>query len=283
MSNMTRRWLITGCSTGLGRALAEAVAASGQQVLATARRPETLEDLQDRYPRTLATCVLDVRDPDDCHNAVHAALARYGGVDVLVNNAGSGHFGAVEEVTDAELEAQLAVNLVAPWRLTRMVLPLMRAQGFGDIVMVSSTAGRVAMPGLGAYAVAKFALEGLVETLALELAGSGVHVTALEPGVFATEWGASLTESAEHLPAYAGVTEPVRAGVRALKALPVASPPTAFAAEVLRYIASDQRPVRLPVGADAWAGLLDAAQRDYTALLNARPVSTPVAPDAVAV
>ncbi|MFG2038531.1 SDR family oxidoreductase [Dactylosporangium sp. NPDC048998] len=273
---MTRRWLITGCSTGLGRALAEAVAASGQQVLATARRPETLEELRDRYPRTLATCVLDVRDPDDCHNALHAALARYGGVDVLVNNAGAGHFGAVEEVTDAELEAQLAVHLVAPWRLTRMVLPLMRAQGFGDIVMVSSTAGRMAYPGLGAYAAAKYALEGMVETLALELAGSGVHVMAVEPGRYATEWGASLTESAEHVPAYAAVVEPMRAGVRALRSLPVASPPELFAAELVRLIASEERPVRTPVGEDAWTALLDAAQRDYTALLNARQVPAAV-------
>ena len=276
MRNMTRRWLITGCSTGLGRALAEAVAASGQQVLATARRPETLEDLRDRYPRTLATCVLDVRDPDDCHNAVHAALARYGGVDVLVNNAGAGHFGAVEEVTDAELEAQLAVNLVAPWRLSRLVLPLMRAQGFGDIVMVSSTAGRTALPGLGAYAAAKYALEGMVETLALELAGTGVHVMAVEPGVFATEWGASLTESDEHVPAYSGVVDPMRAGMRALKTLPMASPPELFAAEMLRLIAADERPVRTPIGEDAWTMLLDAAQRDYTALLNARQVPAPV-------
>jgi NAD(P)-dependent dehydrogenase (short-subunit alcohol dehydrogenase family) len=276
MRNMTRRWLITGCSTGLGRALAEAVAASGQQVLATARRPETLEDLRDRYPRTFATCVLDVRDPDDCHNAVHAAVARYGGVDVLVNNAGVGHFGAVEEVTDAELEAQLAVNLVAPWRLTRMALPLMRAQGFGDIVMVSSTAGRTALPGLGAYAAAKYALEGMVDTLSLELAGSGVHVMAVEPGAFATEWGASLTESAQHLPAYSGVVEPMRAGVRALKSLPMASQPELFAAEVMRLIAREVRPVRTPIGEDAWTMLLDAAQREYTALLNARQVPAPV-------
>jgi NAD(P)-dependent dehydrogenase (short-subunit alcohol dehydrogenase family) len=276
MRNMTRRWLITGCSTGLGRALAEAVAASGQQVLATARHPETLEDLRDRYPRTLATCVLDVCDPDDCHNAVHAALARYGGVDVLVNNAGVGHFGAVEEVSDAELETQLAVNLVAPWRLTRMVLPLMRAQGFGDIVMVSSTAGRMAYPGLGAYVAAKYALEGMVDALALELAGTGVHAMAVEPGMFATEWGASLTESAERVPAYAEVIEPMRAGMRALKSMPVASPPQAFAGELVRLIASDRRPVRTPVGEDAWTALLDAAQRDYTALLNARAVPATV-------
>jgi NAD(P)-dependent dehydrogenase (short-subunit alcohol dehydrogenase family) len=276
MRNMTRRWLITGCSTGLGRALAEAVAASGQQVLATARRPDTLEELRERYPRTLATCVLDVRDPDDCHNAVHAAVARYGGVDVLVNNAGVGHCGAVEEVTDAELEAQLAVNLMAPWRLTRMVLPMMRAQGFGDIVMVSSTTGRTALPGLGAYAAAKYALEGMVETLALELTGSGVHVTAVEPGVFATEWGGSLTESAEHVPAYSAVVDPMRAGLRALKSLPMANPPELFAAEVLRLIAADDRPVRTPIGEDAWTMLLDAAQRDYTALLNSRPLAATV-------
>ncbi|GAA3299848.1 oxidoreductase [Dactylosporangium vinaceum] len=283
MSNMTRRWLITGCSTGLGRALAEAVAASGQQVLATARRPETLADLRDRYPATLATCVLDVRDPDDCHNAVHAAVARYGGVDVLVNNAGAGHFGAVEEVTDAELEAQLAVNLVAPWRLTRTVLPLMRAQGHGDIVMVSSTAGRIAMPGLGAYAVSKFALEGMVETLALELAGSGVHVTAVEPGAYATEWGNSLTESPEQVTAYSAVTDPVRAGVRALKSLPICGSPADFADAVLKLVASEERPVRQPIGDDAWRMVLDAAQRDYTALLNARPLPVKAHADAMSV
>ncbi|MFB9186961.1 SDR family oxidoreductase [Dactylosporangium sucinum] len=273
---MTRRWLITGCSTGLGRALAEAVAASGQQVLATARRPETLEELRERYPRTLASCALDVRDPDDCHNAVHAALARYGGIDVLVNNAGVGHFGAVEEVTDAELLAQLEVNLVAPWRLTRMVLPLMRAQGYGDVVMVSSTAGRLAYPGLGAYSAAKHALEGMVDTLALELAGTGVHVTAVEPGCFATEWGTSVTESATHLSAYEPVTGPMLAGTRAMKELPMALPPELFAAEVLRLIADDDRPTRRPIGEDAWTALLDAAQREHTALLNARPVPAAV-------
>ncbi|MEV6924192.1 SDR family oxidoreductase [Dactylosporangium sp. NPDC051485] len=273
---MTRRWLITGCSTGLGRALAEAVAASGQQVLATARNPETLEDLRDRYPRTLATCALDVCDPDDCHNAVHATLARYGGVDVLVNNAGAGHFGAVEEVTEAELQAQLAVNLIAPWRLTRMVLPLMRAQGFGDIVMVSSTAGRTAYPGLGAHSAAKYALEGMVETLSLELAGSGVHAMAVEPGTFQTEWGTSLTESTENIPAYGRVVSPMLAGLRALKSLPVANPPELFAAQLMRLIDSDERPVRTPIGEDAWISLLDAAQRDYTALLNARQIPVPV-------
>jgi len=272
MPNMTRRWLITGCSTGLGRALAEAVAASGQQVMATARRPETLEDLRERYPRTLATCALDVRDPDDCHNAVHAALARYGGVDVLVNNAGAGHFGAVEEVTDDELAGQFEVNLFAPWRMTRLVLPLMRAQGYGDIVMVSSTVGRLALPGLGAYSAAKHAMEGMVDTLVLELAGTGVHAVAVEPGMFATEWGTSLTESPVHLGAYRDVTEPMLAGSRAMKELPMANPPELFASEVLRLIASDERPTRLPIGDDAWTGLLDAAQRDYTGLLNARPI-----------
>ena len=216
--------------------------------------------------------MLDVCDPDDCHNAVHAALARYGGVDVLVNNAGVGHFGAVEEVSDAELSNQLAVNLVAPWRLTRMVLPLMRAQGFGDIVMVSSTAGRMAHPGLGAYVAAQYALEGMVDTLARELAGTGVHAMAVEPGMFATEWGAKLTESAERVPAYAEVIEPMRATLRA----PAAAPPQVFAGELVRLIASDRRPVRMPVGEDAWTAMLDAAQRDYTALLNARAVPAPV-------
>ena len=147
----------------------------------------------------------------------------------------------------------------------------MRVSRHGDVVMVTSTAGRLARPGLGAYTAATHALEGMVDALSQELAGTGVHVVAVEPGTFATEWGTTLTESS-HLDTYRDITAPMLAGTRAMKQLPTAQPPALFAAEVLRLIASDERPTRLPIGADAWQALLDAAQREHTALLNARPV-----------
>jgi NAD(P)-dependent dehydrogenase (short-subunit alcohol dehydrogenase family) len=267
---MTRRWLITGCSTGLGRALAIAVAQSGQRVLATARRPETLLPLREAHPDTVATCALDVRDPDACRAAVQAALDHFGGVDVLVNNAGYGQLGTVEEIGDEELAAQFETNLFGPWRLTRLVLPHMRTQRRGDIVMVSSTSGRVAYPGLSAYTAAKFALEGLVESLATELAGTGVHVTSVQPGAFATEWGASCAERRQHVAAYDEMVDPMRAGMRSLKTLPFASPPALFASEVMRLIAGEDRPLRLPVGEDSWETALMATQRAHADLLALR-------------
>jgi NAD(P)-dependent dehydrogenase (short-subunit alcohol dehydrogenase family) len=265
---MTRRWLITGCSSGLGWSLARAAAAAGDWVLATARRPETLAELRDHYPDTVETCPLDVRDPVACAAAVEVAVQRFGGVDVLVNNAGYGVLGAIEELADDEIEAQLQTLLLGPWRLTRLVLPLMRAQRRGHVLMVSSTTGRSAMPGLGAYVAAKFALEGMTETLALETVGTGVRVTLLEAGVFATNYGASLVDAANRLPGSRPVVDQIGALIRG-EVSPgfKLSEPEEFAEAVLALVNDEgEAPLRFPLGAGAWEIVTQAAARDRTAM-----------------
>jgi NAD(P)-dependent dehydrogenase (short-subunit alcohol dehydrogenase family) len=256
---MTRRWLVTGCSSGLGRALAGAAAQAGDLVVATARRPATMTDLADRYPDRVSAVALDVCDAEQCEAAVAHAVDRFGGVDVLVNNAGAGLFGAVEEVSDDELRAQLEVLTVAPWRLTRLVLPLMRRQGFGHIVNVSSIAGRMGLPGLSAYVTGKYALEGMSQALAAEVAPFGLRVHAVEPGGFATRYGTSLAEAAGRIHAYAQSTGDVEAGLRGMSDNPGLSRPELFAHHVLRLVASPTAPLRVPVGADAY-DFLEAAE-----------------------
>jgi len=265
---MSRRWLITGCSTGLGRALAEAAAASGDQVLATARHPDTLDRLRADYPDRVDTCPLDIRDPAACAAAVETARERLGGLDVVVHNAGYGLFGAVEEVSDSELMAQFETVVFGTWRLTREVLPALRGQGSGLLLIVSSVAGRMAFPGLGAYTAAKFALEGMAETLALELAGTGVGVALLEPGGFATSYGRSVVTAKNHLPNYEPALRPTRAGLRGMAELPTIGRPADFAREVLRFVDADHHPMRLPIGEDAWELLLDAAHRNLAELIS---------------
>ncbi|GAA1253749.1 oxidoreductase [Kitasatospora nipponensis] len=252
---MTRRWLVTGCSSGLGLALATAVVAAGDSVLATSRRPSALDALAAEHPDRVVTATVDVRDAEQCAAAVQLACDRLGGVDVLVNNAGAGVFGAVEEVSDDELRAQLEVLAVAPWRFARLVLPLMRAQGRGHILNVSSLAGRMAFPGLGAYVAGKYALEGMSQALAAEVAPFGVRVTVIEPGGFATEYGSALAESAARLPVYEPTIGPVRAGLRGMGGNPELNRPEDFAALVLRAVGAGSVPLRLPAGPDAYAYL----------------------------
>ncbi|WUH89430.1 SDR family oxidoreductase [Streptomyces sp. NBC_00433] len=248
---MARRWLVTGCSSGLGHALAAAAAAAGDSVLATARKPAALDELRRRYPDRIVTAALDVCDPGECEAAVALAVDRLGGVDVLVNNAGTGLFGAVEEVSDQELREQLETLVVGPWRLTRLVLPLMRAQGSGHVVNISSLAGRMALPGLSAYVTAKHALEGLSQALASEVGGLGIRVTILEPGQFASRYGSSLTEARGRVAAYDPVTGPVREGLRGMEGNAGLGDPDHFAEVVLRIVAADRTPLRVPVGSDA--------------------------------
>ncbi|GAA1654844.1 SDR family oxidoreductase [Catellatospora bangladeshensis] len=248
---MARRWLVTGCSTGLGRALVERLAGAGERVLATARKPETLADLAARFPDNLVTQALDVRDPDACAAVVAAAADRFGGVDVLVNNAGYGQVGVVEEVSDAELAEQFATNVYGPWRLTRLVLPLWRAQGGGHAVFVSSVAGLVPFPGLAAYTASKFALEGLAESLAQDTAHLGVKVTIVQPGGFSTEYGVTAPLPAARVSAYDPVAGPMLHGLRGMRDNPAINRPELFAEAVHRLADLPEPPLRLPVGEDA--------------------------------
>ncbi|MEV7416669.1 SDR family oxidoreductase [Streptomyces sp. NPDC089919] len=256
---MGRRWLVTGCSSGLGQALATAAARAGDELAVTARKTADLEELAAAWPGRITPVPLELRDADSCEAAVRTALDRLGGIDVLVNNAGVGLFGAVEEVSDAELRDQLETLVVGPWRLTRLVLPLMRAQGHGHVVNVSSVAGRIAFPGLAAYIAGKHALEGMSQALAAEAAPHGIKVTVLEPGMFATRYGTAMTEAARHVPAYDVTNREMLEGARGLAENPETGRPEDFAARVLEIVGSEApTPLRIPVGNDAY-GYLDLA------------------------
>ncbi|WP_353941468.1 SDR family NAD(P)-dependent oxidoreductase [Streptomyces sp. HUAS MG91] len=256
---MGRRWLITGCSSGLGRALAGAAAAEGDDLVVTARRTADLAELAAAWPGRITPVALELRDADSCAAAVRYAAERLGGVDVLVNNAGGGLFGAVEETSDAELRDLLDVLLVGPWRLTRLVLPLMRAQGAGHILNVSSVAGHITLPGTAAYAAGKQALEAMSQTLVVEAAPHGIRVTVLEPGTFATRYGTAMTETRDRVAAYDEANGPMLAAFRALTDLPDVGDPDDFAARVLAVVAAEEPlPLRIPVGEDAY-GYLDSA------------------------
>ncbi|GGJ88501.1 short-chain dehydrogenase/reductase [Pilimelia anulata] len=268
---MTRRWLITGCSSGLGAALAAAAAARGDRVLATARRPEAVAELAGRYPDLITTATLDVRDTASCEAAVSRAVARLGGLDILVNNAAYGQFGAVEEIDDDLLAEQLDTNVGGALRMSRAVLPHLRAAGAGRILMVSSTAAGIAYPGLGAYNASKCALEGLAETLAAEVAAFGIGVTILEPGGYATRYGAALREPHRRIEAYGPITAAIHDGIRSMAdGGPGVGQPAEFAAAVLALVDSGEHPMRLPIGAGVADDLLAAWDRRRADMIAAR-------------
>jgi NAD(P)-dependent dehydrogenase (short-subunit alcohol dehydrogenase family) len=197
-------WLITGCSTGLGRALAEAVLARGDNAVVTARDAAKVKDLAESHPETALALALDVTDPGQVTAAVEQAEDRFGGVDVLVNNAGYGYRAAVEEGDDADVRQLFDTNFFGAVAMIKAVLPGMRARRSGAIVNVSSIGARIRPPGSGYYSAAKSALEGMSGSLRKELEPLGITVTAVEPGAFRTDFaGRSLTQSATVIDDYA--------------------------------------------------------------------------------
>ena len=204
---MSKVWFITGTSTGFGRELAEAALQAGNQVVATARKPEVLADLTAKYGDNVLAVALDVTKPDTVVAAVEAAKAKFGRIDVLVNNAGYGVFGGFEEITDAQFRDQYETNVFGVLNVLRAALPILRAQKSGYILNVSSGVGLVAPPALSAYASSKFALEGVSEALAAELKPMGIHVVLVEPGAFRTAIGVNgLLKGDSSIPDYAAVT-----------------------------------------------------------------------------
>lgn len=183
---MPKVWFITGSSRGLGRSLTEAVLAIGGQVAATARNPEQLKDLVEKYPDSIYPLRLDVTNKAQIVDAVENTIKKFGCIDVLVNNAGFGILGAAEAYSDEQVRTQLETNLYAPIEITRMVLPYMRKQRSGRIIQISSTGGRVGNAGLTIYQAAKFGLSGFSEALAKEVQPLGILVTSVEPGGFRT-------------------------------------------------------------------------------------------------
>ncbi|GGV01360.1 short-chain dehydrogenase/reductase [Kitasatospora herbaricolor] len=263
-----RVWLITGASSGFGRALTEAALAAGDTVVAAVRRPEALKDLAAEHPDRVVPVALDVTDQARITAVVAEVLLWYGRIDVLVNNAGRGLIGAVEENTDRELRDLMDLHFFGPAALTRAVLPAMRRQGSGAVVQLSSMGGRLSFAGVGAYSATKFALEGLSEALAPEVAPFGVKVMIVEPGSFRTGFagGGALLESAP-LDAYRETVGPVREVLPQSDGTQPGDPAKAAAA-ILAALAAERTPLRLVLGNDATDAILanaDAARAELLA------------------
>lgn len=251
---MSRVYFITGTSTGFGRALAEVVLARGDRAVLTARKPEAVEELAGRYADAALAVRLDVTDAEERRRALRAALDNFGRVDVLVNNAGQGSLGALEEFSSEQIRSQFEVNFFGTVEMTREVLPVMRAQRSGHILNVSSIGGLAAIGGFALYCATKFAVEGFSEALRDEVRPLGISVTIVEPGAFRTDFsGESNMRPAAHIGAYDPVIEPVRQYLYGNNGKQPGDPRKAAQA-IIQAVESDEPPLRLLLGADA-AGL----------------------------
>lgn len=235
-------WFITGCSTGFGRELSRQLLEQGYRVVVTARSPESIADLGSMAPDRALCLALDVTDPAQVAAAVPAAIGRFGRIDVLVNNAGIGYFGAIEESDEAEVRRMFEINVFGLAAMTRAVLPVMREQRAGHVINIASIAGIKGFPGVGFYNATKFAVVGLSEALSLEVAPLGIKVTVVEPSGFRTDWaGRSASEVTTEIADYAETAgrnrrtireasgkqpgDPVRAAAAIIRVAEVADPP----------------------------------------------------------
>jgi NAD(P)-dependent dehydrogenase (short-subunit alcohol dehydrogenase family) len=245
-----KTWFITGTTSGFGRAWTIGALERGDRVAATSRDPAGLADLADRYPDTLLPLALDVTDRAAAGAAVTAAHGHFGRLDVVVNNAGYGTNGMVEELSERDVHDQMATNFLGPLWVTQAALPLLREQGGGHVIQVSSIGGISSFPGLGLYCASKFALEGITQALAAEVAPFGIKVTLVEPGGFATSGEASARRS-EPLPAYAEAREAAQklAGSRRS----VLGDPAASVAALMEIVDADEPPLRVFFGGAALA------------------------------
>ncbi len=249
---MSKVFLVTGSSRGLGRQIAEKVLAAGHRLVATARRPEQLADLVERYGDQVRAVALDVTDPAAARAAVAAAVDAFGRLDVVVNNAGYANVASVEDITDADFREQLDTNLLGVVNVTKAALPVLREQGAGHVIQVSSVGGRMTTPGLSAYQAAKFAVGGFSEVLAQEVAPLGIKVTVLEPGGMRTDWAGSSMTIHPVSPAYEPTVGQVNTMMRSSLVLNAAGDPAKVADVVLTVADLDEPPVRLLLGSDAY-------------------------------
>lgn len=247
---MRQVWLITGSARGLGRALAEAVLAAGHRLLATARNPASLADLVERYAGRVRPVALDVTDEAAAREAVQSAVDFFGRLDVLVNNAGYGNLAAIEDTTSQDFRDQVETNLFGVVNVTKAAIPVMRGQASGRILQFSSIGGRVGPVGRGAYAAAKWGVEGFSEVLAKEVLPLGIKVTIVEPGGFRTDFAGS----SQTIVPPGSVYEPtVGAAARFQREYDGAQPgdPNKAAAALLKVAQLDEPPLRLLLGSDA--------------------------------
>jgi len=248
---MSKVWLITGASRGLGRAFTEEALKAGHRVLATARNSKHLADLAGKFGESVWTVPLDVTNEEQAKYAVDAAIRTFGGLDVLVNNAGYGNVGSVEDTSLADFRAQIETNLFGVIIMTKAVLPYFRERRAGHLIQISSIGGRVGPPGRAAYAAAKFGVEGFSESLSKEVGPLGIKVTIVEPGGFRTDFAGSSTELREGQPEYDAT---VGATVRFQREYDGKQPGDPIkAAEAILYVASlSEPPLRLLLGSDSY-------------------------------
>jgi NAD(P)-dependent dehydrogenase (short-subunit alcohol dehydrogenase family) len=272
----TRVWFITGASSGLGRALAEAVLDRGERAVVTARKPERLLEFIERYPAQALVLELDVTRFDQANAVVSQTLERFGRIDVLVNNAGYGLLGAAEEYEVSQLRRQFETNFFGLVNITRAVLPIMRRARSGWIVNISSVGGVRAIAGFSAYNATKFAVEGFSEALAQEVGPLGIAVTIVEPGRFRTDWaGRSLEVAPSTIAEYAATVGATRDLMTSVNGSQEGDPERAAAA-IIKAVDADRPPLRLALGADAVAAIRQklAAVGDELAAWERVSVST---------
>lgn len=247
MTGGPKTWFITGTSRGFGRVWTEAALARGDRVAATARDPASLDDLHARYGAQILPLRLDVTDRSAAIEAVDRAHEHFGRLDVVVNNAGYGLFGMIEEVSEAQARAQFDTNVFGALWVTQAALPHLRAQGSGHIIQISSIGGITAFPSLALYNASKWALEGMSQALAGEVRDFGIRVTLVEPMPFATDWAGESAHRADPMPDYT----PVHAWIAAMFADFAPGQPTDAADALLRLADAGDPPLRCLLGAGA--------------------------------
>lgn len=265
---MEKVWFITGCSTGFGRAIASHVLSIGKNVVVTSRKISDISDLVVGHESKALALSLDVTQPEQIADAVSKAIERFGRIDVLVNNAGIGYFGAVEESEDAAVRNMFEINFFGLANMTKAVLPVMRAQRSGHIINIASIGGLVAFPALGYYNASKFAVDGLSESLAKEVAHLGIHVTIVAPSGFRTDWAGRSAESSKLvIDDYADTAGANKSFIRGYSGNQPGDPNRAAQA-IVKAAESKDPPLRLLLGAAALKGAmnkLDVLKKDFDA------------------
>jgi NAD(P)-dependent dehydrogenase (short-subunit alcohol dehydrogenase family) len=262
-------WFITGSSTGFGRHLTEEALVQGYRVVATARKPEVLQDLLDKYPDDIRALKLDVTKPAEIKVVVDDTINAFGRIDYLVNNAGYGSMGALEEFNEAQIRRQFETNFFGALAVTRAFLPILRKQGSGHIFNFSSVGGFVSFPSAGLYCSSKFALEAVSESLSGELASSGIRVTIVEPGAFRTEFNASALDVAANLmPDVYETTQQFLGWLKESDGRQPGDPRKAVQA-IIKVAEMERPPLRLPLGEDAITAIeskLESVRKDIKPL-----------------
>ncbi|HEY1531759.1 MAG TPA: SDR family oxidoreductase [Galbitalea sp.] len=258
---MTKNWFITGTSRGFGREWAIAALERGDRVAATARNLDSLTDLAEKYGERLLPIELDVTDREADFAAVNRAHDVFGRLDIVVNNAGYGQFGLIEEITEQEARDQFETNLFGALWVTQAALPFLRAQRSGNILQVSSIGGISAFPNIGIYNSSKWALEAFSQALAAEVADFGIHVTLIEPGGFSTDWGGASAKFSAPNPDYAEFHE--KAAEQRKTRVGNQGDPSATAIAILAVVDSNEPPLRLFLGTSP----MPIAKADYASRL----------------